>query len=94
MDDYAEFEPGEVPQRMAWQGSRSGRRDRTYRLESIRQISRGRRGSDFFNRWIEVRYGDADHPLTAYLNDGGWNGWRPVLMRTNRKIVEKLKALI
>lgn len=93
MEDHAEFTPGEIPQRMPWSANRTERWERTYRLESIRQVTRGRRGSDFFNRWIEVRYGDSDHPSTVYLNDGGWRGWRPILKRTNRQIEASLKEL-
>src|ERR1700722_8445009 len=62
-------------------------------LEPIHSVVRGRKGSDFVNRWIEVRYGEAASPSVAYLNDGGWRGWRPLLTASNRRMVEELSGL-
>jgi hypothetical protein len=62
-------------------------------FQPVLAVLTGRRGSDFFNRWIELQYGDPEQPSTVYLNDGGWRGWRPVLARTNRKIVADLLSL-
>jgi hypothetical protein len=67
---------------------------RAVRFQPILGVSVGRRGSDFFNRWIEVTFGQAARPSTVYLNDGGWRGWRPILTRSNRKIFSDLKNLV
>jgi hypothetical protein len=92
--EYAEFVPGEVPPRMAWSGDHSQREERVCRFQAVREVLVGRRGSGFFNRWIEMRYGDPDHPSTVYLNDGGRRGWRPILKGTNRQMAGELKSLI
>ena len=68
--------------------------DVVMRLGPVRRVLVGRRGSDYFNRWIELAYGDSDQPSIVYLNDGGWRGWRPILMRTTRKIGNELSSLI
>jgi hypothetical protein len=62
-------------------------------LEPIHSVVRGRRGSDFVNRWIEVQYGDTTDPVVAYLNDGGWRGWRPLLTASNRRMAAELSKL-
>jgi len=84
MDDHAEFVPGKAPERTAWLGNRAARDDSAHGLEHLHQVLHRRRGSDFFSRWIEVRYGEFDYLSTVYLYDGGWNGWQPLLTRTNR----------
>jgi hypothetical protein len=61
-------------------------------LSPVLHVAAGRRGSDFINRWIEVTYGDIEHPSTIFLNDGGWRGWRPLLTRSNRRIVRDLEG--
>ena len=59
-------------------------------FEPVLQVAIGRRGSDFINRWIEITYGDRVQPSTAFINDGRWRGWRPILTRSNRKILRDL----
>ena len=71
---------------------RSG--DQLIPFQPVLSVEKGRRGSDFINRWIEVQYGDPEQPSTVYLNDGGWRGWRPLLTRTNRRILTELSGLI
>jgi hypothetical protein len=66
---------------------------RTVRLSNLKGVAVGRRGSDHFNKWIEVVYGD-NHPQTAYLRDGGWRGWRPILTGSHRPIADALRVLI
>ena len=72
-------------------GSRSG--NGVIELQPILSVEKGRRGSDFMNRWIEIQYGDPEQPSTAYLSDGGWRGWRPILTRSNHRILTELSAL-
>lgn len=60
-------------------------------LVPLSEISIGRRGTDFFNRWIELRYGIRGHERVSYLKDGGSRGWRPILTRTHRGIIEALR---
>ncbi len=67
--------------------------DQVIQFQPILSVDSGRRGSDFVNRWIEVQYGDPDRPSTAYLNDGAWRGWRPILTRSNHRILTELSAL-
>jgi len=64
------------------------------RLDPVLKVSSGRRGSDFFNRWIEVEFGRQESPSTLFLNDGGWRGWRPILTRSNRRVVSELTSLV
>jgi hypothetical protein len=61
-------------------------------LSPVHNVAIGRRGSDLFNRWIKVSYGEGVRPATAFLNDGRWRGWRPLLTRSNRKIVSELRS--
>lgn len=68
--------------------------DHATEFQPVVSVQKGRRGSDFMNRWIEVQYGDPEHPSTVYLNDGGWRGWRPILTGSNRRIVADLSAAI
>ena len=67
--------------------------DQVIALEPVLSVVRGRRGSDFINRWVEVNYGDPAVPSVAYLNDGGWRGWRPLLTKTNRQMAADLSTL-
>jgi hypothetical protein len=67
--------------------------DQVILLEPLLSVMKGKRGSDFINRWIEVRYGDSAVPSVAYLNDGGWRGWRPLLKGTNRQMAADLSQL-
>jgi hypothetical protein len=67
--------------------------DQVIPLEPLLSVMKGKRGTDFINRWIEVRYGDSDPPSVAYLNDGGWRGWRPLLKGTNRQMAADLSEL-
>jgi hypothetical protein len=70
---------------------RSG--DRVIPLEPIHSVMRGRKGTDFVNRWIEVQYGELTSPSVAFLNDGGWRGWRPLLTTSNRRMGAELSKL-
>lgn len=92
-EEYAEFVPGTIPEGMTWTGAR-GNGDRVLRFQPVLGVLVGRRGTDFLNRWIELRYGDSTNPSTVYLNDGGWRGWRPILTRSNRQIAADLSVLI
>jgi hypothetical protein len=67
--------------------------DHVIQFQPILSVEKGRRGSDFMNRWIEVRYGEAASPSVAYLNDGGWRGWRLLLTKSNRRMVAQLSRL-
>ena len=66
----------------------------TIQLDPVLKVSSGRRGSDFFNRWIEVEFGLRESPSTVFLNDGGWRGWRPILTRSNRRVASELTSLV
>ena len=68
--------------------------DHAIDFQPVLSVQKGRRGSDFQNRWIEVQYRDPEHPSTVYLNDGGWRGWRLILARTHRRIVADLLAAV
>ena len=92
-EDHAEFVSGEVPERLPWTGA-GGRGEQVLRFQPVLDVLVGKRGTDFFNRWIELQYGDPANPSTVYLNDGGWRGWRPILTRSNRKIAAELRELI
>jgi hypothetical protein len=60
-------------------------------LEPLRDVAYGRFGSDFFNRWIRVTFGSESNPVVCYIKDGGWRGWRPILTRSNRPILDALR---
>ena len=92
-EDHAEFVSGDVPERLPWTGA-GERGERVLRLQPVLDVLVGRRGKDFVNRWIELRYGDSANPSTGYLNDGGWRGWRPILTRSDRQIAAELRTLI
>jgi hypothetical protein len=62
-------------------------------IGTIHSVTQGRRGTDFVNRWIEIQYLGNNGIRTAYLKDGNWRGWRPLLTGSNRKIFESLQAL-
>jgi hypothetical protein len=63
------------------------------RFQPVLEVLIGRRGSDFFNRWIELHYGGSDDPSTVYLSDSGWLGWRPILTGSNRRMLGALRSL-
>ena len=65
----------------------------TSKLSDIRQVDMGRRGTDFVNTWIEVRYGDDAAPSAVWMNDGRWLGWAALLTHTNRRIADALSIL-
>lgn len=92
MSDSAEFQA--VPSDYLFTSGPTDTSRVVYRFQPVRAVTVGRRGSDFFNRWIELQYGDSLKPATVYLNDGGWHGWRPILTRTNRRIAHYLRKLI
>jgi hypothetical protein len=62
-------------------------------IAKIDELVIGRRGSDFVNRWIEIHYDAQGVATIAYLKDGRWRGWRPLLTRSNMDIAEALRAL-
>jgi hypothetical protein len=68
--------------------------DQVIQFQPILSVEKDRRGSDFMNRWIEVRYGVAASPSVAYLNDGGWRGWRPLLTASNRRMAVELSKRV
>jgi hypothetical protein len=51
-------------------------------------------GSDFVNTWIEVHAEVAGQPTVAFLTDGAWLGWRPLLTGSNMRIVSSLAQLM
>ena len=65
----------------------------TSKLSDIRQVDMGRRGTDFVNTWIEVRYGDDGAPSAVWMNDGRWLGWGALLTDTNRRMADALSIL-
>jgi hypothetical protein len=76
----------------------SGARFTSDRLDfgfgEILSMTYGRRGSDFFNRWIEVRCRPADVVKTVFIKDGGQRGWRPILHGTNGAIKNEFQSLL
>jgi hypothetical protein len=63
-------------------------------LDHLLDVNMGGRGSDFVNTWIEIHYGDTSDPKVAYVNDGGWFGWRPLLTGSNVRIARSLTGLM
>jgi hypothetical protein len=63
------------------------------RIDQVVNVSIGRRGTDFFNSWVEVRYLNGDEARTVFINDGGWLGWRPLLTGSNRRILHVLQGI-
>jgi hypothetical protein len=63
-------------------------------LTRISAVQMGGRGSDFVNTWIEVHAEVAGAPKVAFLTDGAWLGWRPLLTGSNTRIVRSLAQLV
>lgn len=65
-----------------------------YSLKGIGDVAIGRGGADPYNNWISFTY-DAPNGgrVRAYVNDGGWYGWRPMFLGTNRRLFECLKSM-
>jgi hypothetical protein len=66
----------------------------TVTFDRVENVSFGRRGSDFMNKWIEVRGVFSGSPGTAFLKDGGNRGWRPILHGTNEPLFSDIRALL
>jgi hypothetical protein len=64
------------------------------RIRDVREVSLGKKGRDWFNTWVEVRYGSQASPEVIFSNDGRWRGWYPILRRSNREIERVLQDLI
>ena len=49
-------------------------------------------GTDAFNNWIAFSF-ETPHGLRrAYVNDGGWLGWRPFFTGSNRTLLQALRC--
>jgi hypothetical protein len=63
-------------------------------LKDLKFVSYGRKGTDFGNRWVEVQYyDDAGHKKIAFIKDGRWRGWRPIVTKSNEELVRILMSL-
>jgi hypothetical protein len=62
-------------------------------LTRISDVQLGGRGGDFVNTWIEVHGEIAGESCVVFLTDGAWLGWRPLLTRSNVRIVRSLAHL-
>lgn len=66
----------------------------TIALTKIADVRMGGRGSDFVNTWIEVHAMVDAQPKVVFVTDGAWLGWRPLLTRSNLRIVRSLDRLV
>jgi hypothetical protein len=62
-------------------------------LARISDVRIGGHGTDFINTWIEVHAEVSPETRVVYLTDGAWLGWRPLLSRSNTRIVRALAQL-
>jgi hypothetical protein len=66
--------------------------NRSISVKMITNISYGRQGNDFVNRWIKIDFKSDDGVLqTAFLKDGYWRGWRPILTHANSRILTAIR---
>lgn len=56
-------------------------------IDRITEVRYDRVAPDFVNRWIILTHHGADGGGDVFLKDGGWRGWRPLLTRSNRRIL-------
>jgi hypothetical protein len=64
-EEHAEFVSGDVPGRAPWTGA-GGREERGLRFQPVLDVLVGRRGTDYLNGWIELRFGDSANPSTVW----------------------------
>ena len=62
-------------------------------ISSVTSVEMGKRGTDIVNTWIEVHGRIGSDVSIAYVNDGGFLGWRALLSRSNRKLASVLREL-
>jgi len=60
----------------------------------VRHVRVGPTGSDYVNTWVEVDCAVNGTPLTVFLNDARWLGWRPILTDANARLADALASLM
>lgn len=62
------------------------------RLDSVVSVTRRRYGWGFVPRFIAIEFVNGERRETAYFNDGGWAGWRPLLTGSNGRMVRDIRT--
>jgi hypothetical protein len=60
-------------------------------IDKVLNVSYGKQGTDFVNKWVRIDYQDGPKEKTAFFADGGWWGWRGVFGGT-RRIYDAVRA--
>jgi hypothetical protein len=63
-------------------------------LTNVRRVQVGPTGSDYVNTWVEVDCAVNGTPLTVFLNDARWLGWRAILTGANARLADALASLM
>jgi len=73
---------------------RPARNDIHLRMDDIVGVSRQRYGWGLFPRFVAIRYRTSHGEAVAYFNDGGWKGWRPLLTRSNQRMMDAIQERV
>jgi len=60
-------------------------------LGRIVGVDRKRYGWGLVPRFVAIRHEADDGITVTYFNDGGWHGWRPLLIGSNRRMVHAIR---
>lgn len=61
------------------------------RMNEVQSVGVERYGWGLFPRFVVIRSESEAGPCVAYFNDAGWNGWRPLLTRSNKRMAASLR---
>lgn len=60
-------------------------------LSRVVDVSRQRYGWGLVPRFVAVTYESSEGTSRAYFNDAAWKGWRPLLTRSNQRMVAQIR---
>jgi hypothetical protein len=63
-------------------------------MERVRAVEVKRYGWGLAPPFVAITYGPTADVRTAYFSDGGWRGWRPMLIGSNRQIAQEIREAV
>jgi hypothetical protein len=87
MISVGHFEPSKA--RLYWPSA--GMPNKHLTMDRIVGVRRKRYGWGVVPRLVEITYESTEGTSVAYFNDGAWNGARPLLTGSNRRIVRAIR---
>jgi hypothetical protein len=72
----------------------AGATNDAFQLKGITKVGLKRYGWGVCPRFVFVESSTENGQTRSYFNDGAWQGWRPLLTRSNRTIAESIRQAL